>query len=145
MQMCWVCCIVVAERVNVVQHELVASSSLIKLVACRSLFACLLTHHSPCWLIQHYSLHGCHSHCMFTPFKIRGTGDGKRGRARVLGQNIWGSQLWQDMIDNTPFLSFIFQNWLHGFPGLFADTSQLVRFYFLVLSFFHFLVFGCVW
>ena len=34
-------------------------------------------------------------------------------------------------------------NWLHGFPGLFTDTSVPIRFYFLVL-FSHFSVFGSV-
>ena len=35
-------------------------------------------------------------------------------------------------------------DWIHGFPGLFTDTSEHIRFYFLVLLFFHFLVFGSV-
>jgi len=34
-------------------------------------------------------------------------------------------------------------DWLHGFPGLFTDTSVPIRFYFLVL-FSHFSVFGSV-
>jgi len=32
-------------------------------------------------------------------------------------------------------LPFLLQNWLHGFPGLFTDTSELIRFYFLVFFF----------
>jgi len=32
-------------------------------------------------------------------------------------------------------LPFLFPDWLHGFPGLFADTSQHILFYFLVFLF----------
>jgi len=32
-------------------------------------------------------------------------------------------------------LPFLLQDWLHGFSGLFTDTSEHIRFYFLVLLF----------
>jgi len=35
-----------------------------------------------------------------------------------------------------------FQDWLHGFPRLFADTSEHICLYFLVFLFFHFLAVG---
>ena len=40
-------------------------------------------------------------------------------------------------------LPFLLQDWLHGFPRLFSDTSQHIRFYFLVFVF-YFLVVGPV-
>jgi len=32
-------------------------------------------------------------------------------------------------------LPFLFPDWLHGFPGMFTDTSEHIRFYFLVFLF----------
>jgi len=39
-----------------------------------------------------------------------------------------------------PFL----RDWLHGFPGLFTDTSEHIRFLLFSFSLFHFLVVGSV-
>jgi len=41
-------------------------------------------------------------------------------------------------------LPFLYQNWLHGFPGLFADTSEHIRFLLFSFLFLHFLVVGSV-
>jgi len=42
-----------------------------------------------------------------------------------------------------PFFSANLQDWLHGFPGLFADISEHIRFLlFSFFLFFHFLVDG---
>ena len=38
-------------------------------------------------------------------------------------------------------LPFLLLEWLHGFPGLFTDTSEHIHFYFLLLFFFHFFSF----
>jgi len=40
-------------------------------------------------------------------------------------------------------LPFLLQDWLRGFPGLFTNTSEHIRF--LVFLFFHFLAVGSVW
>ena len=37
-------------------------------------------------------------------------------------------------------LPFLLQNWLHGFPGLFTDISEHIRFLLFSVSFLHFLV-----
>ena len=43
-------------------------------------------------------------------------------------------------------LPFLLQDRLHGFPGLFTDTSEHIRFFYFVVLFlfFHFLVVGSV-
>jgi len=35
-------------------------------------------------------------------------------------------------------LPFLLQDWLHGFPGLFTDTSEHILFFFLIFLVFHF-------
>ena len=41
-------------------------------------------------------------------------------------------------------LPFLLQDWLHGFPGLFTDTSEHIHFFCLVFLFSHFFVVGSV-
>ena len=41
-------------------------------------------------------------------------------------------------------LLFLLQDWIHGFPGLFTNTSEHICFYFLVCLFSQFLVFSSV-
>ena len=59
------------------------------------------------------------------------------------------SSLFRSRLNNLPFLQilptaaflFFFQDWLHGFPGLFADTSGHIHF--LLFIFFLFSTFSC--
>ena len=43
------------------------------------------------------------------------------------------------------FLRFLLQDRLHGFPRLFTDTSEHIRYLLFSFSAFHFLVVGSVW
>ena len=45
------------------------------------------------------------------------------------------------LLQMLPTVAFLF---FYGFPGLFTDTSELIRFYFISSSFFRILVFGSV-
>jgi len=40
-------------------------------------------------------------------------------------------------------LSFLLQDWLRAFPGLFTDTSEHIRFFLISFSVFHFLLVPC--